>query len=514
MRGANNGRHRDTPPPMSDGGGRRRGDRASGTPGHHHHKRRASSRGSASNKQHHHSQHNHYFAEINHSLLLQQLQLNVLPYKDGPKTLFLGNMPDNLHTARDFRAFLALDVLFGEALDDVEEMTRENGMERDNNDATTPGDGDATKDGSGNQQSTTPIRTRYLEQSRFGFVTLRTHQEALRLRDAMLDKKDKAHRQLGREQHRRRGARGGASPREDASLDQLHHTANFRINWVTNWDEMMRGRGYYLFVKNLPTEVTDLMLERFFKLRYHEHVTRARVVVEQESGISKGHGWVAFNDAKVRQQAFTEMHREFLGTKRIRVALVVRGQFTEHEDGPTEESDQAEERMLLQERMDRSICIEGLQHNITTHQIKCELLRHVPEEARRHLNPRMPRVFENFTISEDHLMAFVRLPTPELARHIVHRLNRSVFLGCFVKVRLTNMAVARYQIHSEKQWRQYFVTIHQQQMTLKRIFEKQQPLNFEDNPLKAYNVARSNAHYAETDMNPLTLTEMEECSAW
>lgn len=393
-------------------------------------------------------------------LLKQQLQWENLPLDDGPKTLFIGDIPHHITTDTEYQSFLRLHEL-----------------------------------------NIDPVKLKFIEQSHYGFATFKEHQEACQVRDMLID---------------RYGAVSGgnvpnasnSSNPQGANTTSTTSSGKFRVNWATNMDDLAKGRGFYLFLKNIPFVVTDFMLERFFRLRYGDHVLKAKIVVEQETGASKGYGWVSFQSSKIRQQAFTEMHREYLGTKRIRVSLVVkRGQFTEHEDN-TEESDRKEEKALSVEIKDRTVGIEGLNPNISTRDIKGELLRHVPFEARKQLRQRQ-QIIEMFIQSEDKLMIFARFPTPEIAHHIVSRIHMSLFLRSFVKAHVTNMAVARYQVHAEKQWRQHFLSIHQHEFTMKQLFEKQKPENFQDNYLKVFNIAKSNANYAESEISTISLMDID-----
>lgn len=75
-----------------------------------------------------------------------------------------------------------------------------------------------------------------------------------------------------------------------------------------------------VFVGDLSPEVTDYMLQEFFR-QYYPSVKSARVVTDPVTGRPKGYGFVRFMNEGERDKAMLEMSGQVVGSRPIRVSL-------------------------------------------------------------------------------------------------------------------------------------------------------------------------------------------------
>ncbi|CAL9242329.1 unnamed protein product [Arabidopsis halleri] len=84
----------------------------------------------------------------------------------------------------------------------------------------------------------------------------------------------------------------------------------FRLNWAsfsTGEKRLENGPDLSIFVGDLAPEVTDTMLEKIFSEKYPS-VKNAKVVIDGNTGRSKGYGFVRFGDESERSKAMLEMN--------------------------------------------------------------------------------------------------------------------------------------------------------------------------------------------------------------
>ncbi|GKV04681.1 hypothetical protein SLEP1_g16806 [Rubroshorea leprosula] len=84
----------------------------------------------------------------------------------------------------------------------------------------------------------------------------------------------------------------------------------FRLNWATFSTGEKRsenGPDLSIFVGDLAADVTDSLLHETFASKYTS-VKAAKVVIDANTGRSKGYGFVRFGDDNERTQAMTEMN--------------------------------------------------------------------------------------------------------------------------------------------------------------------------------------------------------------
>lgn len=97
----------------------------------------------------------------------------------------------------------------------------------------------------------------------------------------------------------------------------------FRLNWASFSMGDKRSDAasdHSLFVGDLASDVTDAILQETFASRYSS-VKGAKVVIDSNTGRSKGYGFVRFGDDKEKTRAMTEMNGLFCSSRPMRLGL-------------------------------------------------------------------------------------------------------------------------------------------------------------------------------------------------
>ena len=95
----------------------------------------------------------------------------------------------------------------------------------------------------------------------------------------------------------------------------------FRINWAafSMGDKRSdNSSDYSIFVGDLSADVTDILLQETFSSKYPS-VKGAKVVIDVNTGRSKGYGFVRFGDESEKSRALTEMNGVFISSRAMRV---------------------------------------------------------------------------------------------------------------------------------------------------------------------------------------------------
>ncbi|RWR90023.1 polyadenylate-binding protein RBP47 isoform X2 [Cinnamomum micranthum f. kanehirae] len=95
----------------------------------------------------------------------------------------------------------------------------------------------------------------------------------------------------------------------------------FRLNWASfNSGERRSdvGSDQSIFVGDLASDVTDALLQETFSSRYPS-VKGAKVVIDANTGRSKGYGFVRFADDSERSRAMAEMNGVFCSSRPMRI---------------------------------------------------------------------------------------------------------------------------------------------------------------------------------------------------
>ncbi|CAK9317178.1 unnamed protein product [Citrullus colocynthis] len=95
----------------------------------------------------------------------------------------------------------------------------------------------------------------------------------------------------------------------------------FRLNWATFSTSDKRSDNdpdLSIFVGDLAADVTDSLLYETFSSKYPS-VKAAKVVIDANTGRSKGYGFVRFGDDNERSQAMTEMNGVYCSSRPMRI---------------------------------------------------------------------------------------------------------------------------------------------------------------------------------------------------
>ncbi|KAL0412534.1 UNVERIFIED_CONTAM: Polyadenylate-binding protein RBP47 [Sesamum radiatum] len=97
----------------------------------------------------------------------------------------------------------------------------------------------------------------------------------------------------------------------------------FRLNWAAFSSGDRRpeaGSDLSIFVGDLATDVTDALLHDTFAGKYPS-VKGAKVVVDSNTGRSKGYGFVRFGDENEKSRAITEMNGVYCSSRPMRIGV-------------------------------------------------------------------------------------------------------------------------------------------------------------------------------------------------
>ncbi|KAL9143739.1 hypothetical protein ABFS82_14G253600 [Erythranthe guttata] len=95
----------------------------------------------------------------------------------------------------------------------------------------------------------------------------------------------------------------------------------FRLNWAAfsmGDKRPNNGSDLSIFVGDLAADVTDTLLHETFSQKYPS-VKAAKVVIDANTGRSKGYGFVRFGDDSERLQAMTEMNGVYCSSRPMRI---------------------------------------------------------------------------------------------------------------------------------------------------------------------------------------------------
>jgi len=90
-----------------------------------------------------------------------------------------------------------------------------------------------------------------------------------------------------------------------------------KVNWAYAGTKEDTSNHFHIFVGDLSPDIDDQALHNAFAT--FGSITDARVMWDQNTGRSRGYGFVAFRDKKDAERALNEMNGEWLGNRAIRV---------------------------------------------------------------------------------------------------------------------------------------------------------------------------------------------------
>ncbi|KAF9603637.1 hypothetical protein IFM89_037181 [Coptis chinensis] len=123
----------------------------------------------------------------------------------------------------------------------------------------------------------------------------------------------------------------------------------FRLNWASFSTGERRGTDvgsdHSIFVGDLAPDVTDILLHETFAGRY-QSVKGAKVVIDANTGRSKGYGFVRFADDNEKSRAIDEMNGQFCSSRPMRIGVATPRKATGHQQ---QYSSQGETRETFKE---------------------------------------------------------------------------------------------------------------------------------------------------------------------
>ncbi|KAL7002790.1 Polyadenylate-binding protein rbp47 [Sarracenia purpurea var. burkii] len=112
----------------------------------------------------------------------------------------------------------------------------------------------------------------------------------------------------------------------------------FRLNWAsfsTGDRHVDVGSDLSIFVGDLASDVTDTVLHETFASRYPS-ARGAKVVLDSNTGRSKGYGFVRFGDENERSRAITEMNGMYCLTRPMRIGVATPKKQAGHQQYPSQ----------------------------------------------------------------------------------------------------------------------------------------------------------------------------------
>lgn len=104
---------------------------------------------------------------------------------------------------------------------------------------------------------------------------------------------------------------------------------NFRLNWATfglGERRMEGGSDHSIFVGDLAPDVTDYVLQETFRSHYPS-VKGAKVVMDPNTGRSKGYGFVRFGEEIEKTRAMSEMNGVYCSSRPMRISTATPKKF-------------------------------------------------------------------------------------------------------------------------------------------------------------------------------------------
>ncbi|CAL1215195.1 RNA recognition motif family protein [Candida parapsilosis] len=138
---------------------------------------------------------------------------------------------------------------------------------------------------------------------------------------------------------------------------------------------------FSLFVGDLAQDVSEAALYSKFNLKYPNEIKSARVVIDQNSKLGKGFGFVKFFHSATMERALKEMQGVMLGSKAIRVGIAAGSETTQTNHAQSKPDlkklavaqNQPELNADTDER-NTNITISGLSSNFTARELELVFL--------------------------------------------------------------------------------------------------------------------------------------------
>ncbi|XWS24274.1 hypothetical protein CRYUN_Cryun28dG0086800 [Craigia yunnanensis] len=149
----------------------------------------------------------------------------------------------------------------------------------------------------------------------------------------------------------------------------------FRLNWATFSTGEKRsenGSELSIFVGDLAADVTDSLLHETFVGKYPS-VKAAKVVIDANTGRSKGYGFVRFGDDTERSQAMNEMNGVYCSSRPMRIGAATPRKSSGYQQQYSSQGGYASNGDSTQSDGDSSnttIFVGGLDSNVTEEDLR------------------------------------------------------------------------------------------------------------------------------------------------
>ncbi|GMH04053.1 hypothetical protein Nepgr_005892 [Nepenthes gracilis] len=146
----------------------------------------------------------------------------------------------------------------------------------------------------------------------------------------------------------------------------------FNLNWATFSTSDKRadnGSDHSIFVGDLSADVSDNLLHETFVSKYPS-VKAAKVVIDGNTGRSKGYGFVRFGDDNERAQAMTEMNGVYCSTRPMRIGAATPKKSLGYQQGYTSNGTSASGSLSDADSTNTTIFIGGLDPNVADEDLR------------------------------------------------------------------------------------------------------------------------------------------------
>lgn len=146
----------------------------------------------------------------------------------------------------------------------------------------------------------------------------------------------------------------------------------FRLNWATfsmGDKRTDNGSDLSIFVGDLAADVTDTMLHELFATKFPS-VKAAKVVIDANTGRSKGYGFVRFGDDNERSQAMTEMNGVYCSTRPMRIGPATPRKSLGYQQGGYASNGHAQGSQSDGDSSNTTIFVGGLDPSVTDEELR------------------------------------------------------------------------------------------------------------------------------------------------
>ena len=149
----------------------------------------------------------------------------------------------------------------------------------------------------------------------------------------------------------------------------------FRLNWASFSTGDRRSEiasGHSIFVGDLAPDVTDSLLQETFSTKYSS-IKGAKVVIDANTGRSKGYGFVRFGDDYEKALAMTEMNGIYCSSRPMRICAATPRKLS---GGSGYNGASAQDCQLDGDSTNTTVFVGGLDPNVSEDELKQIFSKH------------------------------------------------------------------------------------------------------------------------------------------